>query len=101
MEDLSNDGYDSLRGVLADAVHQASVGKGKERHAEDSEPFELQKIVEIGRRLGSNHFELGQAIKKGYESARMKPGAARRELLGAINYLAAAILILPVDTEGK
>lgn len=39
-------------------------------------------------------FPLGQAMKKIQECQRMDPDAAKRELLGAINYLAAAILYL-------
>ncbi len=93
----TNAEYASLRAVFDAAVEQASGGKGKERHAVEGEHFEDQKIVEIGARLGSNHFELGQAVKKCYESVRMKPGAARRELLGALNYVAAAILMLPPE----
>lgn len=86
--------YASLRRVYAAAVEQASAGKGKERHALGEEAFEDQQIIEIGRRLGSNHFELGQAVKKAYESARLPRERAKAELLGAMNYLAAAYLLL-------
>lgn len=86
--------YAALRRVYKAAVEQASAGKGKERHAQDGEAFEDQQIMEIGRRLGSNHFELGQAVKKAYESARLPRDRAKAELLGAMNYLAAAYLLL-------
>ena len=86
------DGYAALRYVLKMALEQASVGKGKERHATDK-PFDRQPMLEIGRMVGPG-FCLGQAIKKAQESSRMEPDAAQRELLGAINYLAGAYLLL-------
>jgi hypothetical protein len=89
-----DDGYTELRRVLALAVEQASTGKGRERHATPGERFEDQPIVQLGAWLGSDHFELGQAVKKLLESARLKPGPAKREILGAINYAAAAVLLL-------
>jgi hypothetical protein len=87
-----NDGYAALRYVLKMALEQASVGKGKERHATDK-PFDRQPMLEIGRMVGPG-FCLGQAIKKAQEASRMEPDAAQRELLGAINYLAGAYLLL-------
>lgn len=86
-------GYESLAAVHDAALEHAQSGKGRERHA-SGEPFHEQPIITIGSALGSNHFELGQAIKKARESVRMKPGAAVHELLGAINYLAAAVILL-------
>jgi hypothetical protein len=50
-------------------------------------------MLEIGRMVGHG-FCLGQAIKKAQEASRMEPDAAKRELLGAINYLAGAYLLL-------
>lgn len=87
-----NDGYHLLRRVLDLALEQASAGKGKERHATDN-PFDQQPMMEIGRMVGHG-FCLGQAIKKAQEASRMQPDAAQRELLGAINYLAGAYLLL-------
>ncbi len=86
--------YSSLRRVYRDAVFQAESGKGKERHACDGEAFENQQICEINRRLGSNEGALFQAVKKIYESKRLGREAAIRELLGALNYTAAAIILL-------
>jgi DNA repair ATPase RecN len=83
--------YESLREILAEALKQASEGKGKERHAMDGEPFEKQPICEIARRLGGG--DLFQAVKKIYESVRLPKEAAVRELLGAINYIAAEIIL--------
>jgi len=85
-------GYEKLAGVLTSALLQAAIGKGKSRHALEGEPFEAQKICEITRRVGLG-YPLGQAVKKAYESTRLgNRGPA--ELLGAINYLAAAYLVM-------
>ena len=87
-----DDGYQSLNRVLDLALDQSANGKGKERHANDK-PFDRQPMLEIGRMVGPG-FCLGQAIKKAQEASRMEPDAAQRELLGAINYLAGAYLLL-------
>lgn len=87
------DRYASLRSVLARAVEQAEKGKGHERH-DRGEPFEEQDICTIGRDLGSVDFELGQARKKAQESKCLPPDRAVAELLGAIVYLAAAVILL-------
>ena len=86
------DGYGSLGLALGEAVAQASRGKGSERHAEKGEPFSDQLIMSIPKRLGPGGecFCLGQALKKICESRRLPPERARAELLGAINYVAAA-----------
>ena len=59
---------------------------------EKDEPFSSQLICAIPKRLGPGGecFCLGQAVKKICESRRLPPERARAELLGAINYLAAA-----------
>ena len=88
-----NPKYDSLYKVLLSAYNQASNGKGKERHQlNDDEPFENQKICEIARRL-SVDYNLGQAVKKIYESKRLTDERDIAELYGAINYIAAAIIV--------
>ena len=93
-----NPKYDSLYKVLLSAYNQASNGKGKERHQlNNDEPFENQKICEIARRL-SVDYNLGQAVKKIYESKRLTDERDIAELYGAINYIAAAII---VKQEGK
>lgn len=83
--------YETLRDVLGEAFNQASNGKGSERHA-DNQDFEDQPIMWIEENFKS--FQLGQAVKKIHESQRMDADAAERELLGAINYLAARIIYL-------
>lgn len=93
-----SDDYATLRAILDDAYAQAASGKGKERHANDR-PFLDQPICEIGRMLGSVcDGELYQAIKKAQEAsnmlARHENKRAEAELLGAINYLAAAVILI-------
>ncbi len=93
-------GYETLASVLDEALEQAQAGKGRERHA-SGEPFVEQPIVAICEDLGSAEFAVGQAHKKSREALRLSRLAARRELLGAINYLAAAVLVLDRGrTEG-
>ena len=86
-------GYEPLRDVLRRALDQAQHGKGVERHAAGNQPFVEQSIMSITRMVGLG-FPLGQAQKKAQEATRMDRDAAVRELLGAINYLAAAVLYL-------
>ena len=90
------EGYEALGGALAAAVEQAARGKGADRHAEKGEAFSDQLIMSIPKRLGPGGecFCLGQALKKICESRRLPPGRARAEILGAVNYLAAAWSLL-------
>ena len=89
------EGYDSLFTTLIKALTQAQDGKGKERHAQPDTPFEQQPIIQIGRMVGMG-FQNGQAIKKMVEAQgmvkRQEYAAAEREVLGAINYLAAVAI---------
>ncbi len=85
--------YAPLRKVLNLALDQAENGKGKERHAKAGEPFYRQKICEITRRTGLA-FPVGQAIKKAEEIFALPTDAGMREILGAINYLAAAHIVM-------
>jgi hypothetical protein len=85
-------GYESLFKVLIDALHHASEGKGKERHA-TAKPFDQQPTQLIADLLDSNDGMLQQAMKKIVESKRHKtPEHQIAELLGAINYTAGAII---------
>jgi hypothetical protein len=83
-------------------MEQAAGGKGKERHA-DGEAFENQKICVINRWIKDSPVAgtLFQVVKKTVESSRMTPGAAIRELYGAINYLSAGILLLEEIMEDE
>ena len=89
-------GYESLARVLHRAYDQAAQGKGAKRHA-CSRPFTEQPMQSISELLGSETGLLYQAMKKIQESQRMDQDAAIRELLGAINYIAGAIIF----KEGK
>lgn len=87
--------YDALRATLTEAGDQAAYGKGLERHA-DGEPFEQQKICVLTRWL-TGHPVAGpvfQACKKSIEAGRLPTDRAITEIQGAINYLAAAIIVL-------
>ena len=84
--------YGALGAVLNRAHLQASAGKGKERHAQ-GEPFTHQVMQDMARRFGVGAL-LGQAFKKSEESQRLPHDRAVAELLGAINYLAGAVIAL-------
>jgi len=93
-----NDGYESLFSVLREALDQAQSGKGKDRHAKDNEPFERQKICEITRRVGLGG-PLFQVCKKTIEAQKLGGERGVAELLGAINYLAAAVIVMRESDE--
>jgi hypothetical protein len=88
--------YAPLRRVLMTAYNHAAVGKGRERHANGGD-FLSQDIMAIARVHGIG-FQTGQAEKKVRESHGMMDRgdyrSARAELLGAINYLSAAYLLI-------
>lgn len=87
-------GYERLQRVLEDALAQAARGKGAQRHATTTgQPFHEQLICELGRHVGTG-FGLGQAAKKVLEAGRLPDPAAIAELYGAINYIAAAIILI-------
>lgn len=92
-------GYERLANVLSDAFDQAAHGKGHARHA-TNEPFHDQVIMDMGRRFGIGS-PLGQAFKKSEESQRLPYEKARAELLGAINYIAASVLLLDEQAGTK
>lgn len=89
-----SDLYAALLDVLSRAADQAASGKGHERHATPGEPFDAQQIVKLGIWAGNIGFQAGQAAKKAIEAQRLPTGRAIAELLGAINYLAAAVVVL-------
>lgn len=88
---LNNLKYQSLGNILLEAYDQAANGKGKERHA-DGQKFEEQPIIVLEKLYQSG--VLFQAAKKMHESQRLEKDAAIRELLGAMNYLAARVIYL-------
>jgi len=89
--------YSDLFEVLREALEQAQEGKGEARHG-NGLSFTEQPALTITRAVGLG-FPLGQAMKKIQESQRMDTDAAKRELLGAINYLAAAVLFLDENAD--
>lgn len=86
-------GYERLEYVYLSAYKQAAHGKGHERHANE-EPYDQQKICVYNEKLGSIDGAIFQAMKKATEAPRLPRRAAVAELLGAINYLAAAVILL-------
>ena len=92
--------YAKLRHVLGEAYDQAAVGKGRDRHVKhEAQPFEHQPICSLQRIYGSG-YAFGQVGKKMEESMRMDTKAAVAELYGAINYIAAAIIVLEEEDRG-
>ena len=89
-------GYEPLFCTLLEAHDQAAYGKGRDRHA-NGKPFIEQPIMEIGRMVGPG-YQTGQAMKKAQEAMGMldrgQHGPAQAELLGAMNYLAAAYILI-------
>lgn len=90
------EGYAELEAALTAAYEQVAKGKGRVRHA-NNKPFLRQPIMEIARMVGLP-YHTGQIQKKVQEAtsmaARGDKDAAKAELLGAINYAAAAWLFL-------
>ena len=84
-------GYDNLRKVFDDCLHEAAEGRGHRRHSIEGEPFEGQTSGIITELLGVS-FPLGQAMKKIMESVQLSNEDGVRELIGAINYIALAII---------
>jgi len=80
-------GYDKLRDVLHEAYKQAAVGKGHQRHGSDA-AFEEQSTQIISGLMGTSDGMYFQAMKKLNESRGMDLEARKRELLGAIVYIA-------------
>ena len=101
MNNMNEPGYESLAQVLQEAYDQAARGKGAERHANDL-PFDQQPMQQIARRRGLG-FLLGQVDKKTEEAQGMLErgdrAAWRREILGAINYLAGALVFTSDQIE--
>jgi hypothetical protein len=87
------EGYELLFDVLQEALNQAQFGKGRERHAEGGKGFHEQDICQEARDLGFA-YPVGQARKKAKEALRLDPDRAIEDLLGAINYLAAVVIVI-------
>ena len=87
--------FDALADVLAEALAQAASGKGAERHG-NGKNFLSQPIMEMGRMLGPAGPAF-QVMKKTQEAAGMARrgsfASAKREMLGAIVYSSALVLL--------
>ncbi|WP_454618386.1 hypothetical protein [Bradyrhizobium cenepequi] len=94
---LSDPMYATLAGVLQAAHDHAARGKGHDRHGDDDTPFLEQPTMQIARMVGAG-YPIGQIMKKSDEAKGMidrgQYDAAIFELLGIINYAAAAILLI-------
>ena len=100
---FSDPNYETLARILKMAYGQASTGKGKERHA-NGRKFDDQPIMTIAKDHGLG-YQTGQAEKKLKEAHTLLKlkgkDAAIRELLGVINYTAAAIAHIEKMEEGE
>jgi len=93
------DPYMTLAKVLDRAFDQASGGKGKDRHVKvEGQRFEDQPICTLQHIYG-NGYAFGQVGKKMEEAQRLPKDRAVAELLGAINYIAAAVVVIE-DGDG-
>ena len=99
--DMTVPGYESLRSVLLRAYDQAARTKGAERHANDL-PFHEQRMQTIAAKRGVG-FLFGQVDKKTEEAQGMydrgETAKAIHEMLGAINYLAGAIIFMEAGKD--
>ncbi|URG13835.1 hypothetical protein [Acinetobacter phage vB_AbaS_TCUP2199] len=87
-------GYSELAEVLALALEQAQNGKGNARHQVGTTPFIAQPICELARLYGVG-YNFGQAAKKAHETQQLESKEAKlAEILGGINYLAAAYIVI-------
>lgn len=86
-----NPRMDKLWEVLSEAFSQAS-DKGLERHGAGA-AFEDQDMIHIQNAQGIG-YALGQAMKKLAEGRRLPAKQAREEFLGAMVYIAGAIVWL-------
>lgn len=88
------EGYSPLADVLAKALDQAQNGKGNQRHQVGSTSFVDQPICGLTRLYGLA-YPFGQAAKKVHEVGQLERKEAKlAEVLGAINYLAAAYIVI-------
>lgn len=92
-------GYEALEEVLHEAYCRAAVTKGVERHA-DGNTFTQQEICADLRVFGVTP-ALFQARKKIKESVRLPVEASIEELLDAIVYLSAAVIVKKEELKVK
>lgn len=96
-------GYEDLAFVLDAAYAQAAHGKGKQRHAND-QPFRAQRM-QTALDLSGPGGAVYQVSKKTAEAVdlyrRGDVEAARREILGVINYAAGLHVWIDRQVEGE
>ena len=103
---IPQEGFESLFSILKEAHDQAAFGKGQERHGQGL-PYGAQPMQTISFIMRGSQGILWQAIKKIQEAngklddarlngdpemIKLAKRFARRELLGAINYVAGALI---------
>lgn len=95
------EGYEKLLDVLSRAYHQASGGKGAERHAND-QPFHDQRMQTLSKLLDSPDGMAFQAMKKVTEGLGL-PTVERQvaEMLGAIVYISGIVVFLEAKQEAE
>lgn len=87
-------GYEALAATLQQALDRAQRGKGRQRHADGITKFTDQPMFTIVQMLGgSPRMPLFQAMKKMMESKNLDTPAAMNELLDAIIYIAASVML--------
>jgi hypothetical protein len=87
---LTREDEHPLETVFAQAIHQVTGGKGV-RHGGDSTPFMDQPWLKLANTYGPG-FLYGQSAKKAGEAMGKTGEQRKRELLGAMVYLAMGIL---------
>jgi len=86
-------GYEALCDIFTQAIRRAAVGKGRERHSKPGLVFEEQMICSEIREEGHGAARF-QAKKKITEAKRLPKEEAMLELLDAMVYLAADVIVL-------
>jgi len=89
--DLDGEVDHPLRPIVEDVLAQVTRGKGR-RHGGDQIPFQIQPWRTIADSVGHG-FLIGQGVKKALEAPQKEtPEKFEEEILGAIAYLAMAVL---------
>ncbi len=91
--------YSKLWAVFQECIDEMAEGKGHSRHG-NHRCIENQGVAERRRAFGPG-FTLGQAAKKLEESPRLAGIAKKRELIGAINYIAIEVMMMKEMGEDK
>lgn len=91
-------GYEPLAAVLQEALDQAQHGKGKKCHA-NGKPFLEQEIMTEGRSLGvgGHVFQVRKKVREAMNCT--DSDRAVEDLLGAIIYTAAMVLLRREQSE--